>query len=161
MAESTESYFDRLATHGYQPLLHRASGTMRFDIDRGPEGHQQWQLTIRQGEVDVRRGYGDVDDADCVIAGPEAEFHSIFDGRDSFAAAFVRGAIRVDGDHTFAQNLRRLSPPAQIADEVVAAQRGEQGDKVQKSAMAEKGKHGKHTPDGGAERRHSAQHRDG
>src|SRR5262245_35826530 len=111
MTENTDVYFQQLATGGYQPLLHQVTGTMRFDIAQGDGSQQAWRVAIDHGKVDVRRDSGD---ADCVIAGPEDEFECILDGRDSFAAAFIRGAITVTGEHTTAQNIRRFSHPARL-----------------------------------------------
>jgi putative sterol carrier protein len=114
MSEKTETYFQSLAAKGYQPLLHRVTGSIRFDLEDGDGGHQLWRVAIDHGNLDVRKeGEGSADDTDCVVAGPEDELARILTGQDSFAAAFVRGAITVQGDHTLAQNLRRFSPPAE------------------------------------------------
>jgi hypothetical protein len=114
MGEKTDTYFQSLAANPYQPLLHRASGSIRFDVEEADGGHQVWQVAIDHGNLDVRKESEDsASDADCMVAGPEDELYRILTGRDSFAAAFVRGAITVAGDHTLAQNLRRFSPPAE------------------------------------------------
>ena len=105
MSESTEAYFQHLATGGNQPLLHRVMGTIRFDIAQDDGSYQVWRVAIDHGAVDVRNDSGD---ADCVIAGPAYELECILGGQDSFAAAFIRGAITVTGDHTLAQNMRRF-----------------------------------------------------
>jgi hypothetical protein len=121
MSENSETYFESLAATGYQPLLHRVSGSIRFDLSGGAGGHQVWRVGIDHGNLDVRKeSEGTGDDADCVVSGPEDEIARILSGQDSFAAAFVRGAITVQGDHTLAQNLRRFSPPAdnRVAEEV-------------------------------------------
>jgi putative sterol carrier protein len=121
MSENTEGYFQSLAATGYQPLLHRVSGSIRFDLSDSAGGHKVWRVGIDHGNLDVRKeSEGGGDDADCVISGPEDELQRILSGQDSFAAAFVRGAITVQGDHTLAQNLRRFSPPADnlVAEEV-------------------------------------------
>jgi hypothetical protein len=113
MSEKIETYFQSLAAKRYQPLLHRVSGSIGFDLEGGDGGHQVWRVDIARGNLEVRRqSEGSADDADCVVAGPEDELQRILSGQDSFAAAFVRGAITVQGDHTLAQNLRRFSPPA-------------------------------------------------
>jgi putative sterol carrier protein len=117
--EPIEVYFERLAASGYQPLLHRVTGTLRFDIDQNDGISHRWYVTIDYGHLTVRR---DEDGratneaavpADCTLAADEGEFLRILSGQDSFAAAFVRGAITVKGDYTLAQNIRRFSPPAQ------------------------------------------------
>jgi putative sterol carrier protein len=114
MSENIETYFQSLAATRYQPLLHRVSGSIRFDLEAGDGGHQVWRVDIAHGNLDVRKqAEGSADDADCVLTGPEDEFQRILTGQDSFAAAFVRGAITVQGDYTLAQNLRRFSPPAE------------------------------------------------
>jgi hypothetical protein len=116
---SSEVYFDRLARSAYQPLLHRVTGTLRFDIDQEDGDVHTWCVRIDHGNLEVTRvdhaGGGTSSlAADCVLAGSEAEFESILAGKDSFAAAFVRGAVSVIGDHTLAQNIRRFSPPASL-----------------------------------------------
>jgi hypothetical protein len=114
MSETTESYFERLAEADYQPLLHLATGTLRFDIEQTDGSHQVWQLKIDHGALDVRRETEITSNVDCELSGPENEFAQIVFGHDSFAAAYVRGAIMVTGDDTLALNLRRFSPPAEI-----------------------------------------------
>jgi len=124
MAASSEDYFDTLATHSYQPLLCHVTGIICFRIGQRYDKPQHWRVTINQGAVEVHGDVEDAGDADCVLAGPEDEFVNIFNGLHSFAAAYVRGAITVQGDHTLAQNLRRFSPPAQITEEPRANPRG-------------------------------------
>jgi putative sterol carrier protein len=119
--EPTEVYFERLAASGYQPLLHRVTGTLRFDIDQNDGQQHRWYVTINHGNLVVRRDKaGEGRDeaavpADCTLAANEEEFLRILSGQDSFAAAFVRGAITVKGDYTLAQNIRRFSPPAEAS----------------------------------------------
>ena len=114
MSETTESYFEHLAEADYQPLLHLVTGTLRFDIEQTDGSHQVWQLMIDHGALDVRRESEVSRDINCELAGPEDEFAQIVFGHDSFAAAYLRGAITVAGDDTLALNLRRFSPPAEI-----------------------------------------------
>jgi SCP-2 sterol transfer family len=117
-SNSSDVYFARLAKSGYQPLLHRVTGTLRFNIDQQDGAVHTWYVRIDHGDLTVSRvdppsEGGELGSAaDCVLAGSEAEFESILAGDDSFAAAFVRGAVSVTGDHTLAQNIRRFSPPA-------------------------------------------------
>jgi putative sterol carrier protein len=119
----SEVYFNRLAKSGYQQLLHRVSGTLRFDIDQEDGDVHTWYVKIDHGTLDVSRadrrgdGVAAAPAADCVLAGSESEFDRILTGKDSFAAAFVRGAVSVQGDHTLAQNIRRFSPPAEPASQ--------------------------------------------
>jgi putative sterol carrier protein len=114
MSEKIETYFESLAAKRYQPLLHPVSGSIRFDLEAGDGGHQVWRVDIAQGNLAVRKqSESTAEDADCIVSGPEDELQRILTGQDSFAAAFVRGAITVQGDHTLAQNLRRFSPPAE------------------------------------------------
>jgi SCP-2 sterol transfer family len=114
MSETTQSYFELLAQAGYQPLLHLVSGTLRFDIEQTDGSHQVWHLTIDLGALDVRRETEMTRDVDCVLTGPEGEFAQIVFGHDSFAAAYVRGAITVVGNRALALDMRRFSPPAEI-----------------------------------------------
>lgn len=109
MTENAETYFHQLEASGYQPLLHRVTGTMLFDVTQDDGAHRVWRVVIDHGATHVQDGAGD---ADCVIAGSEDELRNILAGHDSFAAAFIRGAISVTGDIALAQNVHRFSPPA-------------------------------------------------
>jgi len=109
MTENAEAYFQQLAESGYQPLLHRVTGTIRIEVAQDDGAYRVWRIVINHGAVAV---YNDPGDADCVITGREDELKRILAGQDSFAAAYIRGAITVTGDHTLAQNVRRFSPPA-------------------------------------------------
>ena len=123
--ESTAAYFELLAASGYQPLLHRVTGTLRFDIDQKDGTQRHWNVAIDHGDLTVHRDEDGprtneaVAPADCTLTANEDEFLRILSGQDSLAAAFVRGAITIEGDHTLAQNIRRFSPPADVYPDVL------------------------------------------
>jgi putative sterol carrier protein len=123
--ESTAAYFECLAASGYQPLLHQVTGTLRFDIDQNDGRQCHWNVTIDHGNLSVDRDEdrhgtnGAVPPADCTLAANEDEFLRILSGQESLAAAYVRGAITIEGDHTLAQDIRRFSPPADVYPDVL------------------------------------------
>jgi putative sterol carrier protein len=123
--ESTAAYFECLAASGYQPLLQQVTGTLRFDIDQNDGSQRHWNVTIDHGNLTVGQdadGYATneaVPPADCTLTANEDEFLRILSGQDSLAAAFVRGVITIEGDHTLAQDIRRFSPPADVYPDVL------------------------------------------
>jgi hypothetical protein len=63
MTVATADFFDQLARRGHEPLLQRASGTLRFDLQHGTET-DHWLVAIDRGDIAVSRKKVR---ADCVI----------------------------------------------------------------------------------------------
>ena len=101
MGDIIQTFFEQLSTRGYQPLLHRASGTLRFDI----EGRRSWELVVRDGSISLAR---DLPRVDCVITCTQELFVRIVQGEQNPTTAFMQGKLEVTGDLGLAQLFQRL-----------------------------------------------------
>ncbi len=101
---ATSEFFDRLAEQGTEPLLERASGTVRFDL-RSNGKTERWLVTLDKGDVTVsHRNVA----ADCTIRGDRAVFDRIAAGQDNPVAAVLRGALELEGDWRLMVLFRRV-----------------------------------------------------
>jgi putative sterol carrier protein len=102
--DSTTAFFDELAQRGYDPLLARASGTVRFDVADGKRT-ERWLLTIKRGKLAVSHRNAR---ADAVVKSDRRTFNRVASGRDNVMASVLRGEITVDGDTRLVVGLQRL-----------------------------------------------------
>lgn len=115
MTGPTEKFFDELARRGNEPLLHRANGTMRFDLENGnsngkgsgKNGVQQWFVTVKRGEITVARD-GDRADSACRVS--KALFDRLVTGEQNAMAATLRGLLTIEGDPELFVLFQRLLP---------------------------------------------------
>jgi putative sterol carrier protein len=102
----TAEFFDRLAARGHEPLLEKATGTVRFDVTDGKR-FERWLVSIHKGDIAVsRRNLR----ADCVIRADKKLFDSIVTGKENATAALLRGAVGVEGDVGLLVLMQRLFP---------------------------------------------------
>ena len=94
MAVPTSTFFDELREQGRLPMLARASGTIGFEILENGDV-QRWVVAIHGGNVQVSRQAAATD---CVVRVEADLFDEIVSGRRSPVAAFLRGALALDGD---------------------------------------------------------------
>jgi hypothetical protein len=106
MAEPMAQFLADLGERGYEPLLANASGTIRFDVHRGTRT-EHWHVIINNGDVDVSRGSVPADS--CVDADGEL-LDLIATGQVNGMAAFLRGALHVEGDPELLVQLQRVFP---------------------------------------------------
>ena len=99
-------FFDQLARRGHEPLLQRASGTLRFDLQHGAET-DHWLVAIDRGDLAVSRKKVR---ADCVVRTDRDLFESIADGRVNVVAAYLRGMVAIEGDLELAVLFQRVFP---------------------------------------------------
>ena len=104
--DPTAMFFERLATRGDEPLLRKASGSMRFDITAGRQT-RRWLVSVDKGALEVREGGAD---ATCVVRADQAVFDKIASGRQNAVAAVLRGDLIVKGDWRMLVRLQRLFP---------------------------------------------------
>ena len=52
MAQTTAEFFDQLAERGHEPLLEKATGTVRFELVNGNGRTERWLVAIKKGDVD-------------------------------------------------------------------------------------------------------------
>jgi putative sterol carrier protein len=101
---SAQDFFDSLPNRGREPLLAKASGTLRFDaIDDGRV--EYWYVTLANGEVSVSRKNAK---ADAVIRLSRALLDEIVTGRANAMAALLRGAIIPEGDPALMLRFQRI-----------------------------------------------------
>ncbi len=113
MTDPTEQFFDDLGRRGHEPMLAKASGSLRFDL-KGDAGTDHWLLTVERGDIQVSR---EAAAAECVLRADRAVFDRIVIGEINGMAAVLRGALRVDGKLELLTLLRRLFPGSRGARE--------------------------------------------
>jgi putative sterol carrier protein len=106
MADATAEFFDGLSTRGQEPLLGKVRATARFDIV-DPKRTDHWLLGIDDGAINVSRSDGE---ADCILTAERAEFDKVASGRTNAMAAYLRGALAIEGDPRLLVRLQRLFP---------------------------------------------------
>jgi putative sterol carrier protein len=104
MSTATEQFFNALADRGYEPLLHRANGSVRVDLDHNEES---WYLDVAKGKVKVSRR---ADDANCTVRSDRATFERVASGQTNALAAMLRNEIMFEGEPTLLVLLQKLFP---------------------------------------------------
>jgi putative sterol carrier protein len=102
MTTATEAFFTSLADRGYEPLLRRASGTVRVDL-----GEMPWYLEVHKGRVNVSRRD---DQAECVVRAEPQVFDRVASGQTNAMAAMLRNEVMFEGDPALIVLLQRLFP---------------------------------------------------
>ena len=106
MKPSSAAFFDELGRHGHEPLLERVTSTVRFDIDDGASVDHRL-MRIDRGDIAVTP---DDVPADCTVILDDALFDEIIGGRTGAMAAFLRGALIIEGDPEVLVLVQRLFP---------------------------------------------------
>ena len=76
--DAVSEFFERLNQRGFEPLLDRVQGSVRFDLRTGRKV-DRWLLTVDRGNMHAAQ---DGSDADCVVATDRATFEAMArDGR--------------------------------------------------------------------------------
>lgn len=106
MVDATAEFFGELGGRGHEPLLNKASGTLRFDLRDGKRV-DRWLVAVKKGDVTVsRRNVG----ADCVVSADRGLFDGVASGKTNAMAALLRGAMGVEGDVQLLVLFQRLFP---------------------------------------------------
>jgi putative sterol carrier protein len=106
MTDATAQVFEAIAERGHDPVLQKASGTVRFDLRRGKQT-ERWLIAIDKGNVAVSHANAD---ADCILRTDKALFERIVSGEVNAMAAVLRGAVAIEGDPTLLTIVQRLVP---------------------------------------------------
>jgi len=94
MSDPTGEFFDELGTRKHEPMLRKATGTLRFDLVDGT-GEAHWTVAVKKGDVSVSRAN---EQADCILTTDRPLFDAIVRGEKNAMAAVLRGEIGVEGD---------------------------------------------------------------
>ena len=105
-ADPTAEFFDALRQRGNEPLLRKASGSVRIDLTDGKRT-ERWLVELRKGDVAVSRRNAR---ADCVISTDRALFDRIVTGEANALAALLREEVNVEGDVNLLVLFQRLLP---------------------------------------------------
>jgi putative sterol carrier protein len=106
MTDATAEFFDALVERGHEPLLEKATGTLRFDLKDGKKT-ERWLVTVVKGDLAVSRQNRR---ADCVVTADKSLFDGIASGKTNTLAALLRGAMGVEGDVQLLVYVQRLLP---------------------------------------------------
>jgi putative sterol carrier protein len=108
MTDSTAEFFGELGSRGHEPLLEKATGTVRFDVRQGKKT-DRWLVAIAKGDLSVsHRNVA----ADCVVSADKTLFDGVTSGKANAMAALLRGAMTVEGDVQLLVLFQRLFPGA-------------------------------------------------
>jgi putative sterol carrier protein len=91
-ADPITEFFAELSEPKYEPMLRRANGTLRFDVEDG-RTTRRWLVTMKRGTVSVARGGGK---ADCVVRADRAVFNDIVTGKINPLAGALRGTLETE-----------------------------------------------------------------
>jgi putative sterol carrier protein len=107
MTGPTEEFFNELNRRGYEPLVARVHGTLRFEVTHNGKSDMH-RLAIDRGHITVSHDGGR---ADCVIRSDRAVLDAIVSGRMNAMAALLRGALAAEGDPEMMVIFQRLMAP--------------------------------------------------
>jgi putative sterol carrier protein len=94
MSDPTGEFFAELGSRGHEPMLRKATGTLRFDLVEGTS-KTHWSVALRKGDVSVSQTNAE---ADCVVTTDRSLFDAIVRGETNAMAAVLRGEIGVEGE---------------------------------------------------------------
>jgi putative sterol carrier protein len=94
MSDPTGQFFAELGSRGHEPMLRKATGTLRFDLVDGTS-KAQWSVALKKGDVSVSQTNAE---ADCVVTTDRSLFDAIVRGETNAMAAVLRGEIGVEGE---------------------------------------------------------------
>jgi ubiquinone biosynthesis protein UbiJ len=94
MADVIVEFFDALDRRGHEPILEKASGTLRFDVADGKR-IERWFVAVERGDVAVSRQNRA---AECVVRLDRPVFEAIVSRTANGTAAMLRGTVLVEGN---------------------------------------------------------------
>jgi putative sterol carrier protein len=106
MTDATAEFFRDLEARGHEPLLEKATGTVRFDLTNGKRT-SRWFVTIKKGDIAVSKQNAR---ADCVARAERTLFDGLVTGEVNALAALLRGRMGVEGDPELLVLFQRLFP---------------------------------------------------
>src|SRR5579862_5432015 len=113
MADAVAAFFEQLGQRGREPLLEKASGTVRVELAVGRRT-ERWLVKLDGGDVAVSQRNGP---ADCILRADRRLFADMVRGKANAIAALLRGALVLEGDIELLVVFQRLFPgPARGRD---------------------------------------------
>jgi predicted lipid carrier protein YhbT len=106
MSDATEKFFEELTHRGYEPLVAKFSGRVRFEVVDG-DRTDRWLVEMNKGHLAVSRGG---EDAGCSIKADKALFDRLATGEENAMAAALRGALVCTGDVDLLLAIQRVFP---------------------------------------------------
>jgi putative sterol carrier protein len=106
MLDATTRFFEDLDRRGFEPLLAKTSGTLRFDLHEGAQT-THWLLQIERGNMHVSQ---EDREADTVVGTPPRLFGELVTGSENAIAALLRGDMTVSGDLRLVLQVERIFP---------------------------------------------------
>ncbi|NES16812.1 MULTISPECIES: SCP2 sterol-binding domain-containing protein [Micromonospora] len=106
MVDATMRFFEDLDRRGFEPLLAKTAGTLRFDLHEGAHT-THWLLEIDRGKLQVRQ---EDREADTVVGTGPRLFDELVCGKENGIAALLRGDMTVAGDLRLVLQVERLFP---------------------------------------------------
>jgi len=106
VSDATADFFAELGQRKHEPLLVKATGTVRLDVLEGKKT-DSWFVTIDKGDLTVSRKPST---ADTTLRAQKALFDGVATGRLNAVAAMLRGEIAVEGDWRLLVLFQRLFP---------------------------------------------------
>jgi putative sterol carrier protein len=106
MASPTEEFFDELGRRGYEPLLAKVTGSVRFEMVQGL-CTEPWYVRVDKGDVRVSR---ETVEADAVLRADRELFDRIAAGEVSLTPRVLRGEAAIEGDGSLIVALERVLP---------------------------------------------------
>jgi ubiquinone biosynthesis protein UbiJ len=107
MADVIAEFFGMLDKRGHEPMLKKASGTLRFDVANGKRV-ERWFVAVKRGDVAVSRQNRA---AECVVRLDRPVFEAIVNRRSNAIAAMLRGTVSIEGDLDLLVLFQRLLSP--------------------------------------------------
>jgi putative sterol carrier protein len=106
MSEATTRFFAGLEADDHRALLANMNGTLRVELTNG-QTTERWLVAAEKGDLHVSHGNAK---ADCTLRAPTDVFEKLVRGEDNPMAAFLRGAVTVEGDSELVVLFQRLFP---------------------------------------------------
>ena len=106
MSDAILEFFQELGRRGYEPLLAKVTGRVRFELVDGSRT-DRWLVTVDQGDTAVSHKGGG---ADCTIQADRELFQRLCRGEENAIAAVLRGALVCSGDVELLFAIQRIFP---------------------------------------------------
>jgi putative sterol carrier protein len=100
------AFFHELSHRGHEPLLEKATGSIRFDLVDGTRT-DRWLVTLDKGDVSVSRKNVA---ADCIVRADRTLFDAMAVGDVNALAAYLRGEFALEGDPELLVLIQRVLP---------------------------------------------------